>query len=223
MRSSLLEYQSFIDDVDSLCRRLFDIHRSHVCCAEGCASCCTNLSVLPVEWYAVRSGIPMLSARSGMSIHFDSQAPCGYLADDACSIYPLRPLICRTHGLPILYQVEEYDPDGRRVPVDWSDWSPPSESEEPHGWLPFRRQVATAETDLQETQDGLLSWCDLHFRCLDPGRLDAYFTLEKVIDVESLNVRLRDINREFLQTPEGRRFGSDAPIPMRTAHSMSED
>lgn len=38
---------------------------------------------------------------------------CAFLGvDGACTVYDHRPVICRTHGLPLSYRVTEYGPDG---------------------------------------------------------------------------------------------------------------
>jgi Fe-S-cluster containining protein len=31
------------------------------------------------------------------------EIPCVFLRDEVCTIYPARPIICRTHGLPLIY------------------------------------------------------------------------------------------------------------------------
>lgn len=71
-------------------------------CARGCASCCVDgLSVLPVEAALIEAGGLGPPARSAASA---SPAPkmCAFLDDDgACSIYPVRPVLCRTHGLAL--------------------------------------------------------------------------------------------------------------------------
>ena len=33
--------------------------------------------------------------------------PCVFLCKDVCTIYPARPIICRTHGLPLIYPEQE--------------------------------------------------------------------------------------------------------------------
>ena len=36
-------------------------------------------------------------------VDFDTTAACGFLRDGLCTIYAARPMICRTHGLPIAF------------------------------------------------------------------------------------------------------------------------
>lgn len=44
---------------------------------------------------------------------------CAFLGrDGTCTVYAARPLICRTHGLPLAYRVYEYDADGLPVHHD---------------------------------------------------------------------------------------------------------
>jgi Fe-S-cluster containining protein len=46
-----------------------------------------------------------------------AESRCALLdGDGACTVYPGRPVICRTHGLPLAYRVYEYDAKG--VPLD---------------------------------------------------------------------------------------------------------
>ncbi len=41
---------------------------------------------------------------------------CAFLdRDGACTVYGARPIICRTHGLPLSYRIYEYDWKGREV------------------------------------------------------------------------------------------------------------
>ncbi len=38
--------------------------------------------------------------------------------DGACTVYEARPIICRTHGLPLAYRVYEYDQSGEQIRPD---------------------------------------------------------------------------------------------------------
>lgn len=76
------------------------LHCAHLKCQRGCHDCCTNLSVFPVEFYAI---LEELRAAGVTQISFDESAACGFLKDGLCTIYAARPMICRTHGLPIAF------------------------------------------------------------------------------------------------------------------------
>lgn len=105
------EYLQFRADVDTRTAELSRLHGRHLVCRPGCTACCTNLTVLPVEFEAIRRRA--LAAAGGEPIRFDPNAPCGFLTSDGrCAIYEHRPIICRTHGLPIAFADED---DGHSV------------------------------------------------------------------------------------------------------------
>lgn len=90
------EYASLVAEVDLLVDTLAGRLLEHIRCAPGCSSCCRTFSVCPLE----RSLLAMFS-RPLLQPCGGSQ--CQLLVDDRCSVYPLRPLICRTQGVPIGY------------------------------------------------------------------------------------------------------------------------
>lgn len=115
----IAEYREFLEDVDREAARLSELYSEHMVCRKGCSDCCTDISLLPLEWYALRerTGADNPPRRDG------GVERCSLLnAAEACSFYPYRPLICRTHGLPLLYLIEEYDPEGHRVDSDEPEW-----------------------------------------------------------------------------------------------------
>lgn len=88
--------------IDAEAGRLTALHGDAVTCRPGCTGCCVNLTVFPVEFHAIQQAM----ARAGCipdAGAFDPTAACGFLHNGLCRIYPFRPVICRTHGLPILY------------------------------------------------------------------------------------------------------------------------
>lgn len=73
-------------------------------CQKGCAGCCSlkDIPVYPLElngiyWYAVELlNSPVREAViDQLRTAVDPKAPCPFLVDSACSIYPLRPAACR--------------------------------------------------------------------------------------------------------------------------------
>ncbi len=101
-------------DVDAQAARLTDAHRERLRCQKGCTACCRQpLSVPSVEAahilsWLLRKGIPDHDpAPTAADDHplFDALSgdqPCVFLtAGGACGIYPVRPLVCRVHGLPL--------------------------------------------------------------------------------------------------------------------------
>ena len=101
-------YYNLIRRTDGEARRLTLLHGDAISCRPGCTACCANLTVFPVEFHAIH----LAMTRAGIKLDvdaFDSSAACGFLLGDRCRIYPFRPIICRTHGLPILYLSEPSD------------------------------------------------------------------------------------------------------------------
>jgi Fe-S-cluster containining protein len=99
-------YYSLRAEIDLLSQKLTDEHQKHLTCREGCDQCCLNLNIFPVEYEAILAeltpaGIPSIAVITG------EDDPCTFLKDHSCSIYPSRPIICRTHGLPLLFTNDE--------------------------------------------------------------------------------------------------------------------
>ena len=73
-------------------------------CAAGCSTCCELSSVNYLEAFAIadhcaRNPGGLSACPSEASPALPAAGPCPFLTDDRCRIYPVRPLICRTHGL----------------------------------------------------------------------------------------------------------------------------
>jgi len=82
-------------------------------CAEGCARCChRRFDVFEVEAAPIRAALaglerdnPALRRRLRTQADAPDHADkCALLVDDRCSVYEQRPLICRSHGLPVAIQ-----------------------------------------------------------------------------------------------------------------------
>jgi uncharacterized protein len=98
------DYLLLRDEVDLLSKKLTRNHRKHLNCVPGCHKCCMDFSVFPVEFFSI------LKENRHKNIIVRENADTGeclFLIDGLCSIYESRPLICRTHGLPILYMGED--------------------------------------------------------------------------------------------------------------------
>lgn len=96
-------YNTFITRLDKRCAELTTEHQKHLQCRKGCDLCCMNYRIFPIEFYAMKQALeakPVATCES-----FDGG--CVFLSDHACQIYEHRPIICRTHGLPLLFLNDE--------------------------------------------------------------------------------------------------------------------
>jgi Fe-S-cluster containining protein len=92
-------------------------HRDDIACGAGCTACCRqDLTVCTIERdhiaaYLAEHGLePRDESRTDQDRHplferLQGGVPCAFLGPQGrCSIYEARPLICRTHGLPIVVE-----------------------------------------------------------------------------------------------------------------------
>ena len=108
----LLEnYQQLTARVDALCNTIAVVLGEQITCSSGCSSCCTSISIFPVEAAAIRDALNKLPDQKAEEIrryvldHADGER-CPLLFQHHCLLYEARPIICRTHGLPIIYTSE---------------------------------------------------------------------------------------------------------------------
>jgi hypothetical protein len=104
--------------VDELVAPLVAAHGARLLCRSGCRGCCADgLSVFAVEAAVLRrhhaalldGGIP------------GAEGACAFLdGDGACRVYPHRPYVCRTQGLPLRWLERDEDD----APVEVRDVCP---------------------------------------------------------------------------------------------------
>ncbi len=103
----LKSYRNFVEKVDSLCLDIEKEHFELIACRKGCDSCCRHISLFPVEAVNLSLALRRLPEDESSFIRekartASADGPCPLLEDGACLLYGSRPIICRTHGLPIL-------------------------------------------------------------------------------------------------------------------------
>jgi uncharacterized protein len=94
-------YRELRRKTDMRAKELEMLHGSHLTCRRGCSQCCVNLTVFPVEFHAILEELRHLVPAVEMQLY--SKATCALLAQGLCTIYASRPMICRTHGLPVAF------------------------------------------------------------------------------------------------------------------------
>ncbi len=99
------EYSALTEEIDAVSLKLEKQHARHLSCKSGCDLCCMDYSIFPVEFFAILNDLK--SAGFVKSNIYAEQDPecvsCVFLKNHRCTIYTSRPVICRTHGLPLLY------------------------------------------------------------------------------------------------------------------------
>jgi Fe-S-cluster containining protein len=111
---SLEQYRLLLEKVDRFSGGVAECFGGGMVCRRGCDACCTHISVMAVEAVALALAVAALPAEEAEGIRerarrMGSDEACPLLEDGVCLLYAARPVICRSHGLPLL--LEE---DGQR-------------------------------------------------------------------------------------------------------------
>ncbi|WP_136798690.1 YkgJ family cysteine cluster protein [Desulfosediminicola ganghwensis] len=94
-------------------------------CGPGCDGCCIQFSVLPLEAAIVAEA----AVAKNVTAENNGES-CSLLKDGLCSVYEVRPVICRTQGLPLAYIDEEAGAiEVSACPVNFPDDYPLSHDE----------------------------------------------------------------------------------------------
>lgn len=101
-------YETLSERVNLFHVRVAQSHPRALKCGAGCSSCChQHLSVVPLEWSRICEAVEALpgASREGLQERVKAgraDPRCPLLGDDErCLVYEARPMICRSHGLPI--------------------------------------------------------------------------------------------------------------------------
>ncbi|KAB0665703.1 YkgJ family cysteine cluster protein [Oryzomonas japonica] len=108
MDDLLHNYRQLIARIDALCRGIVDALGEQITCSEGCSDCCTSINLFPVEAASLAAALEALPEEEAEEIrryvaeHAEDER-CPLLRNHRCLLYAARPVVCRTHGLPIIY------------------------------------------------------------------------------------------------------------------------
>jgi hypothetical protein len=108
LSSAEASYLQLAAKVDAFFGRVRERYPDALHCEKGCSSCCNqHLSVITTEFRRIAQAVLALppAGRAALSVRLDAGRadPRCPLLDDAgaCRVYAARPMICRSHGLPI--------------------------------------------------------------------------------------------------------------------------
>lgn len=131
--SALLQLRRRVDDH-------FDaaVHRTPAAfaCRVGCSSCChVQIGVTGIEADRVRAALvalghadPALRDRVRAQGRDPRRSSCALLVDDRCAVYDERPLICRSHGLPVRATLDDGSRTDSVCPLNFTEHAPPAAS-----------------------------------------------------------------------------------------------
>jgi Fe-S-cluster containining protein len=108
-------------------------------CRAGCESCChQRFGVFEVEAAPIRAALRALATTSPARrerVRHQADDPadasrCALLVHGRCAVYEARPLICRTHGLPVAVPSAQDNAKMRvdHCPLNFRDQTPPRAS-----------------------------------------------------------------------------------------------
>jgi len=107
---NLANYHSLLRRIEQHCGKITETFAEEITCRAGCSACCRHLTLFPVEAANLVKAVDGLPAeiRSLLAgrVQWRESGSCPLLLDDRCTVYSARPVICRTHGLPLLTEFE---------------------------------------------------------------------------------------------------------------------
>ncbi|MDA3891122.1 MAG: YkgJ family cysteine cluster protein [Salinivirgaceae bacterium] len=100
---TITNYLTLRMDIDNAAKKLKQMHTANMVCKKGCDSCCESLTIFPIEFFTIQNETKKAILPSKKIAHKFTKV-CRFLVKGECSIYESRPIICRTQGLPLLYE-----------------------------------------------------------------------------------------------------------------------
>jgi Fe-S-cluster containining protein len=106
-------YRELAAKLDAFFERVQSRYGGAMKCRAGCSGCCrVRLSVTALEASVLREGLAQLpeEARARLAERARQADPgtCPALeADGRCAVYAWRPLVCRSHGVPVRFREPE--------------------------------------------------------------------------------------------------------------------
>lgn len=96
-------YDQLVAEIDAMADQLGRARFSTILqCGPGCSECCIRFSILPLEAAIVAWELQLVD-----QLQEHDEEKCRLLASELCLVYNVRPIICRTQGLPLGYVDEE--------------------------------------------------------------------------------------------------------------------
>lgn len=107
VQNLLKNYTALVGRVDRHVQQVAQDFSHAIACQKGCDGCCRFLSLFPVEAFALSLAFSCLDKSSkdiAMAALEGQSKGCPLLVQGECLLYPARPIICRTHGFPLVFK-----------------------------------------------------------------------------------------------------------------------
>lgn len=98
VEDAIARYEELCHWCESWQQKNFLFYGDYITCKKGCSQCCALSTVNALEAAVISRFI-----RANNTL-FSTAPPdrCPLLSNDLCPVYPVRPVICRSHGLPVI-------------------------------------------------------------------------------------------------------------------------
>jgi Fe-S-cluster containining protein len=110
-------YTQLLEKVDDMFAQVVGRHPGKFNCQKGCYSCCqpgltvSNVEARRIEDWLLEHPARLRRIQSRQDMLGDANF-CDLLdVEGSCSVYEVRPLICRSHGMPISWKDEDLGSD----------------------------------------------------------------------------------------------------------------
>lgn len=121
--TSINEYSKLRDKIDSLSQKLEEKHKKHMNCKSSCDLCCMDYRIFPVEFYSILQELKKRNYTGSDLPEIQDEETCIFLKDHRCLIYESRPVICRTHGLPLLFANDDGEWELSACELNFTDYN----------------------------------------------------------------------------------------------------
>lgn len=121
MKQNFKQYKLLLTEIDNHSKKLETEHSKQMQCKKGCDMCCMDYSILPIEFHSIINDFKENGVTPEISVRPKADE-CIFLVNHVCTIYNQRPIICRTHGLPLLFMNDNNEWELSACDLNFADY-----------------------------------------------------------------------------------------------------